>query len=329
MKKRTHKNRRKYRRHTMKGGKHPADATFEGTHLEGGAIGTNDIKKKYKKLVCNATINDADKVSNESCLTKSLLLDLRDEYNKDHPTNKIMDDKPIIIWHELKTRMSECADDRCLLTEIDDAAKRKQWKQKLFAPEHPPDWLKDPKEWLSNHDIDSVMPQYEEKYANFKYLGATSIDYDYKYSDGECIEDRLCLFDLEKEIKAGKRRFASVFNLDKHTKGGSHWVTLYFDTEFTTIVFFDSARGRVPKQIRKFIKRVMRQGLKMKPKIVFDFKTAKSSHQRGDAECGVYAIYFITEMLKDHRNLGRFINGKILDRDMNQERFNIFNSPEN
>lgn len=320
MKKRTHKNQRKFRRRTMKGGgEYQADAL---KHLEGGAI-----KKKYKKLVCSATVNAADKVSNESCLTKPLLLDLRDEYNKDHPTNKIVDDKPIIIWHELKTRMSECADDRCLLTEIDDAAKRKQWKQKLFAPEHPPDWLKDPKEWLSNHDIDSVMPQYEEKYANFKYLGTTSIDYDYKYSDGECIEDRLCLFDLEKEIKAGKCRFASVFNLDKHTKGGSHWVTLYFDTEFTTIVFFDSARGRVPKQIRKFIKRVMRQGLQMKPKIVFDFKTAKSSHQRGDAECGVYAIYFIVEMLNDHRNLGRFINGKILDRDMNQERFNIFNSP--
>lgn len=315
----------KKRKMTFKGGN-----TVSTTGNTNPVIGGSKGPSKSKKLICSATVNDADKVSNESCLTKPLLMELRDEYNKDHPTNQIVDDKPIIIWHELKTRLSQCADDdRCLLSEIDDAAKRKQWKHKLFAPEHPPEWLKDPKEWLSNHDIDSVMPQYEEKYTNFKYLGTTSIDYDYKYSDGECIEDRLCLFDLEKEFKAGKRRFAAVFNLDKHTKGGSHWVSLYFDTEFTTIVFFDSARGRVPKQIRKFIKRVMRQGLKMKPKIVFDFKTAKSSHQRGDAECGVYAIYFITEMLKDHRHLARFINGRILDRDMNQERFNIFNSPEN
>ena len=312
----------KKRKMTFKGGNGGSKRTSKGPS-------DPTVQRTSKKLICSATVNDADKVSNESCLTKPLLMELRDEYNKDHPTNQITDDKPIIIWHELKTRMSQCADDdRCLLTEIDDKSKREEWKHKLFAPEHPPEWLKDPKEWLSNHDIDSVMPQYEEKYANFKYLGTTSIDYDYKYSDGECIEDRLCLFDLEKEFKAGKRRFAAVFNLDKHTKGGSHWVTLYFDTEFTTIVFFDSARGRVPKQIRKFIKRVMRQGLKMKPKIVFDFKTAKSSHQRGDAECGVYAIYFITEMLKDHRHLARFINGRILDRDMNQERFNIFNSPE-
>ena len=320
----TRRNRLRNKRRTlkrMKGGDAMVNAQSQ---IVGG---TPSKEKKFKKLVCSPTVNAEDAVSNESCLTKSLLMELRTEYNKDHPSNQITDDKPIIIWHELKTRMSQCDDDRCLLSEIDDSTKRKQWMQRLFAPEHPPDWLKDKKEWLSNHDIDSVMPQYEEKYKNFKYLGTTSIDYDYKYSDGECIEDRLCLFDLEKEIQAGKRRFASVFNLDKHTKGGSHWVTLYFDTEFTTIVFFDSARGRVPKQIRKFIKRVMRQGLKMKPKIVFDFKTAKSSHQRGDAECGVYAIYFITEMLKDHRNLARFINGKILDRDMNAERFNIFNSP--
>jgi hypothetical protein len=315
MKQRTHKksrtNKQKTQKIWMKGG-------------NGAGAGAGGA---YKKLVCRATVNANDKVSNDSCLTKPLLMELRNEYNKDHPTDQIISTKPIIIWHELKTRLTQCDDDRCLLGEIDDVAKRKQWKQKLFAPEHPPEWLKNKKEWLSNHDIDSVMPQYEEKYANFKYLGTTSIDYDYKYSDGACIENRLCLFDLKKEMNAGKRRFASVFNLDKHTMGGSHWVTVYFDTEFSTIMFFDSARGRMPKQIRKFIKKVMRQGLMMKPKIVFDLKTAKSSHQRGDAECGVYAIYFIIEMLKDHRNLSRFINGHILDRDMNKERFNIFNSP--
>jgi hypothetical protein len=279
----------------------------------------------YKKLICSPAVSDA--VSSDSCLTKPLLLILKDEYNKDHTSEPIIETKPIMIWHELKTRLANCNDDKCLLSEIDDAFARKQWIHKLFAPTHPPEWLKNKKEWLSNHDIDSVMPQYEEKYTNFKYLGTTPIDYNYKYSDGTCIENRLCNFDLAKEIAAGKRRFASVFNLDKHTKGGSHWVTLYFDTEFATVVFFDSARGRMPKEIRKFIKKLMKQGLELKPKIVFDLKTAKSSHQRGDAECGVYAIYFIKEMLKDHRNLSRFINGRILDRDMNDERFNIFNSP--
>jgi len=289
--------------------------------------GGDSTDKKYNKLVCSPVVNPEDKVSSNSCLTKPLLLELREEYNKDHPSNIIFETKPIMIWHELKTRLSDCKDDRCLLSEIDDVSKRKKWMQHLFAPNHPPEWLKNKKEWLSNHDIDSVMPQYQEKYRDFKYLGTTPMDYDYKYSDGQCIEARLCNFDLEKEIASGKHRFGSVFNLDKHTKRGSHWVTLYFDTEYQTIVFFDSARGRVPKQIRKFINKIMRQGLKMKPKIVFELKTAKSSHQRGDSECGVYAIYFIKEMLKDYRNLSKFINGKILDRDMNDERFNIFNSP--
>lgn len=292
----------------------------------GGGVATSQ-EKIYKKLICSPTVNPADTVAPDSCLTKSLLLELRKEYNKDHPNNQIIETKPIIIWHELKTRLSECTDDRCLLSEIDDVSKRKKWMHQLFAPSHPPEWLKNKKEWLSNHDIDSVMVQYQEKYKNFKYLGTTPIDYDYKYSDGQCIEARLCNFDLVKEVASGKCRFGSVFNLDKHTKGGSHWVTLYFDTEYQTVVFFDSAKGRMPKQIRKFINKIMRQGLTMKPKIVFELKTAKSSHQRGDSECGVYAIYFIKEMLKDYRNLPKFINGRILDRDMNAERFKSFNSP--
>ena len=289
--------------------------------------GTTKTEKKYKKLVCSPMVAEDAIASGESCLTQPVLMKLRDEYNKDHASNQIVTDKPILIWHELKTRLSDCNDDRCLLSEIDDATERKQTMSKLFAPDHPPEWLKDKKEWLSNHDIDSVFPQYEEKYTNFKYLGTTSIDYDYKYSDGQCVEDRLCKFDLEKELKANNHRFGAVFNLDKHDKGGSHWVSLYFDTEYSTVIFFDSAKGRVPKQVRKFINNVTRQGLRMKPKIVFEFKTNKSDHQRGDAECGVYAIYFIIEMLKDYRNLSKFINGKISDKDMNKERFNIFNSP--
>lgn len=282
---------------------------------------------KYKNLVCSPTVNPGDKVTNESCLTKPILLTLRDEYNKDHSSNPIIATKPILIWHELKMRLSTCNDDRCLLSEIDDVTKREQTMHKLFAPEHPPDWLQNKQEWLSNRDIDSVMPQYEEKYADFKYLGTTSIDYDFKYDNGQCVEDQLCRFNLEEQMKAGKRRFGAVFNLDKHTKGGSHWVSMYFDIDHSIVVFFDSAKGGIPTEINRFIKTVTKQGASMKPAIKFEFKTNKSDHQRGDTECGVYSIHFIIEMLHNFDNLSRFMNGKIPDKEMSKERFKIFNSP--
>jgi hypothetical protein len=110
-------------------------------------------------------------------------LKIRDEYNKDH-SEKIIATKPVLIWHELKTRL-ECKDERCWVDEIDNSDLRTQIKTQLFAPEYPPEWIKNKNEWLTNYDIDSVMKQYELDNKDFKYLGTTPIDYDYIVNKNE------------------------------------------------------------------------------------------------------------------------------------------------
>ena len=282
---------------------------------------------KGSPLVCGPLVNKKDKVAKDSCITKSVLMRLRNEFNKDHPDNLIMATRPILIWHEFKMRLSHCADERCFLNEIDEPNEKQRLLHTLFAPEHPPEWLQNKNEWLSNHDIDKVMKQYEERYTDFKYLGTSAIDYDFKYSDGHCVEDQLCKFLLKELMAAGKTRFAAVFNLDKHNQGGSHWVSIFIDVKHKSVVFFDSAKGGIPKEIKRFVETIKTQGLEQDTPIKFKFLTNKSDHQQGDTECGVYSIHFIIEMLESFKSVKRFLYGNIPDKEMENLRPKLFNKP--
>ena len=293
----------------------------------GGSPEGSNERSKGSPLVCGPLVNKKDKVAKDSCITKSVLMRLRNEFNKDHPDNPIMAIKPILIWHEFKMRLSHCADERCFLNEIDEPNEKQRLLHTLFAPEHPPEWLQNKNEWLSNHDIDKVMKQYEERYTDFKYLGTSAIDYDFKYSDGHCVEDQLCKFLLKELMAAGKTRFAAVFNLDKHNQGGSHWVSIFIDVKHKSVVFFDSAKGGIPKEIKRFVETIKTQGLEQDTPIKFKFLTNKSDHQQGDTECGVYSIHFIIEMLESFKSVKRFLYGNIPDKEMENLRPKLFNKP--
>ncbi len=283
-------------------------------------------KQIHRKLNCHP---NAKRESTDTCLTKEVLLQIKSDFNKDHPNSPILSDRPLLIWRELKSRIlnDECNDDRCLLKEIDDPQKRQAALKGLFAPEHPPSWLKNPVEWLSNEDIDKVMAQYEQTFKDFKYLGTTSRDYDFKFADGTCVEDQLCKMDLQQLMKSGKQRFAAVFNLDTHDQSGSHWVSFFVDVPHKLIVFFDSAKGGVPKEIERLRDTFIAQG--KQAGIDFVFKTNTSDHQQGNTECGVYSIYFIVEMLRSVANVDKFMNGNITDKEMENQRYKFFNAPAN
>jgi hypothetical protein len=261
-------------------------------------------------------------------MTSEVLLKIRDEYNKDH-VDKIIATKPVLIWHELRMKL-KTEDERLWVNEIDDRTLRNKIKKQLFAPEHPPEWLKNPNEWLSNFDIDSVMEQYEMDNEDFKYLGTTPVDYDYilDKNTNTCVEDKMCKFNLKNLLSQGKRRFATVINLDKHTLGGSHWVSLFIDVNKRIIMFFDSASGSVPKNISKFVNNVKQQGKKQN--IDFEYIINKKIHQNGESECGIYSIHFIIEMLKSPENaIKTFLHGIISDKEVQKYRKKYFNSPEN
>lgn len=283
-------------------------------------------KSRKKVLNCSPAVKNKT-IKKGSCLTSNIILKIKDEYNKDHPTNKILATKPALIWHELRMRL-DC-DERCWVNQIDNVALRNQIKKQIFAPEHPPSWLKNKNEWLSNFDINAVMAQYEAKFPDFKYLGTTPIDYDFilDKNTGTCVENNLCRFNLKQLLSQGKQRYASVFNTDPHNKRGMHWISLFVDVPRKTIMFFDSARNEYPPNIQKLVETIQTQGKKMQ--VPFKYLKNEVTHQRGGSECGMYSIHFIAEMLeRPDQAIKKFMHEVISDKAMEDKRDEYFSAPE-
>jgi hypothetical protein len=166
-----------------------------------------------------------------------------------------------------------------------------------------------------------------------------------KKDESKCVSVEVCGFHLADKIKLGKTKIGIVFNLSPSTSSGSHWVSLYvhlpdsvggrkpaaedmvvasgggklaedtgdgdWNNETPYCFFFDSAGGKVPKEIEDLIVRFQTEwaeyvaaasggaGMRgLAPKMFYDSNVrTKTEHQRGNTECGVYSIFFVTTML--------------------------------
>ncbi len=197
---------------------------------------------------------------------------------------------------------------------------------KIFAPDVPKSWTKNPREWLSSVDISAVMKQYENSFKNFMFLGPTPIDFDKKLDDGY-VWDEIHNFDLEKSIKKGKTKFGFIFNTDAHDKDGTHWIALYLDIYNKTqpyISYFDSNGIEIPHEIKVLVDRIIDQAKSLNINLKF-MQNHPLSHQNKDGECGIYTIYFITQLLQNIKPISYFNTVKIPDNIMSNFRKIFFN----
>jgi len=286
---------------------------------------------------CNPSVKGKTAVT-DSCFPSETLVLLKSSYNKYHPQNKIHTTELPQIWEELKQRLSHCTKEDCWLNQIDDPNVRKRIDGLSFAPDMPKEWKKNPSEWLSNYDIMDVLKQYEQTYPNFHVIGPTPIDFDTKPKDmdGKCVWEELCNFNLEKYFKSGKKKLGIVFNLDKHDRGGSHWVSMFIDLDDKYAFYMDSAGNEIPKEVDALLKRIVQQGLAMHPPIHIHFyENCPLEHQMGTTECGMYSLFFLITMLtgetegkvfKNYFEKIRFFkNRRIPDRHMKRYRRIYFN----
>ncbi len=84
------------------------------------------------------------------------------------------------------------------------------------------------------------MKQYEAEYPCFVFIGPSPIDYDTHEYKGVCVWEELCKFNLYKHKNKGIRKIRIIFNLDPHTKGGSHWVCAFIHIPRQEIYYMDS-----------------------------------------------------------------------------------------
>jgi len=240
---------------------------------------------------------------------------IRDAYNQGHPNHRIVETSPSEIWTQLKTRLTSCKKEDCWLKEIKDKNMRKQLDRFVFAPNKPPEWNKNPNEWLSNYDILGVLEQYEQAYPEFKFIGPTPIDFDTQVR-GKCVEEELCKIDVPKLVRQGKRKIGIVFNLDEHDEPGSHWVSLFIDADDRFIFYFDSANSRIPAQIHALIERIQQQLVHSTYGRKYKYYRNSVSHQQRNTECGVYSLFFIITMLTKNTEIKPVMDLK--------ERFDLF-----
>lgn len=104
--------------------------------------------------------------------------------------------------------------------------------------------------WLSTTNINDIMIQYENKYLDFKFLGAVPYDF-YELPQ---LGIRTLNFD---KLYEKTKRFGMVINLDEHYKRGSHWVSLYADLSKNQVYYFDSYGIKPKNRICEYVKKIV------------------------------------------------------------------------
>lgn len=200
------------------------------THKNGGT----------KKINCSPVVKNKT-VNSSTCYTPEIIIEIKNAYNESHSKDEYIPwSNPQEIWRTLNKRLVNCAKEDCWLSTIKDKRLSQELEEVIFAPAHPPEWLKNPNEWLTDLDISNVMKQYEKTYKNFKFIGPSPIDFAKRVKRGElpwakpgnssdkvCVWEELCHLNLNKLLKRGITQLGMVFNLDRYDEPGSHWVSLY------------------------------------------------------------------------------------------------------
>jgi hypothetical protein len=246
-----------------------------------------------------------------TCYNNNHLYQLKNKYNRTHK-KKINTNNPVDIWKELDSKLTKCKKESCWAKELDVPV------DDVFAPKSPSSWKKNKNEWLSSLEITDVLKQYEKIYPQFKYIGPSPSDYDFKEEDGQCVWPELCNFDVNKTKYMD---IGIVFNIDEHEGEGIHWVSMFIDRRKKMIYYFDSAGDKIIKNIKNFVIQVQTQN----PSYTF-VENHPKEHQFKDSECGMYALFFIITMLKTHNY--DYFKGKTTfpDEKIEKLRKNYFNS---
>ena len=293
--------------------------------------GKDNKDNKHNKSVKLQKVNCSPKPKNEinefSCYTNTSLYKLKELWNSRHPDAKITSNSPKEIHEQITKHLAKaCNKESCWLKQKSDFGNVKNELEDSFAPVSPPEWKKNPHEWLSSIDINDVMKQYEKAYKCFDFIGPSPIDFDTRKMYGECVWDELCNFSLKEQIKNGKTKIGIIFNTDPHNKSGQHWISMFINIKKKKIFFFDSTGDKHPREIKKLVDRIIKQGLNMQPKINFKFDSNEGvEHQYGNTECGIYSLYFIVHMLED-KTTEHYLKTHILkDEYMNKFRHVYFN----
>ena len=277
-----------------------------------------------------SNLNIIESATDETCFSIDALRKIANKWNSGNTSNPGMqisfDDTTSgkDLWNEINKMMSsKCTTEICWMKQdfIKDSPLSRELL-KNFKPMMPKKWNTNPIEWLNTIDIRDVMNQYEIKYPEFEFVGPVPMDFDTKLGFGQCVVDELCKVKLNNLMAKGDTKLGVIFNLDKHTQSGSHWVAMHCDVKGGYIGYWDSYGMKPSPEIVVLMDRLKQQAKDLGHDL--EIKINKTRHQYKNSECGVYCIYFITSLL-DGKSFEEVVENIISDDDMNAKRKVFFN----
>ena len=296
------------------------------------------------KYLTKSNVNIIKSAVDESCFSIEALRKIATKWNAettDNPNIKIQFDNNTsgsALWLSINNVMKyKCKNEICWMKQdfIKDSPLAKELL-KNFKPLMPKKWLSNPIEWLNTIDIRDVMNQYEIKYPHFEFIGPVPMDFDTKVGFGQCVIDELCKINLNDLMKKGKSKIGVVFNLDKHTQSGSHWVAMYGDFKgekgvtgengIGQICYWDSYGMKPNKEVVVLMERLKKQAAEIGHNVNININTVR--HQYKNSECGVYCIYFLTSLLDGEKSFKNIVKNIVKDDDMNAKRVEYFNKSD-
>ena len=221
-----------------------------------------------------------------------------------------------------------CSSEACWLkikTLMKHLGKDKGKFKSSFKPVMPAEWLEDYNAWLGTDDIEDCLNQHQKAEKSFYFYGAEPIDF------SDCSVSNLCSFNMKKHMDKGQHKIGVVFNTDPHNKPGQHWMSLYMDLAGTNlggipgIYFFDSYGHKACPKVQKLIEKVQTQGKEYNNPIKYFYND--KTYQNRDAQCGMYSIHFIKEMMKG-MPFKTFLKSGLSDKKMVDVRDDYFISPD-
>jgi hypothetical protein len=283
-----------------------------------------------KDIGLNKTnINIIKSATDESCFTIEALRKIADKWNETNHNMQIQYNDSTTgktLWSSINNVMrAKCNNEVCWIKQdfIKDSSLSRELI-KNFKPMMPKKWEDKPTEWLNTLDIRDVMNQYEVKFPEFEFIGPVPMDFDAKVGFGQCVIDELCKISLKSLLDKGKKQIGVVFNLDKHTQSGSHWVAMHCTLDNPSlgeICYWDSYGIKPNPEVVVLMDRLKTQGAELGYNIKIKINNIR--HQYKNSECGVYCIYFLTSLLEG-KTFEDIIKNIISDDKMNDKRNDFF-----
>lgn len=258
---------------------------------------------------CSPKVDVDNRSPVKSCFTYPMLLLIARMYNQTH-SNKIEITKSRSkLWKDLQKRLDNACgnNEACWIEQPFVSDKKQEVLEAQFRPEKPSTWKNNPREWLNTYDILDVMKQYEDSDKTYKFLGVFPVDFAHRNSaTGICVVQDMCDLNVAESWAAGVRQIGVIFNLDKSTESGSHWVSLFIglDPRRKTfgVYYYDSVASKPPKEIAAFM-RLIRSDLRKlhgdKKTKTMPFAVNKVRRQYKGTECGLFSMLFQIMMLSN------------------------------